>query len=867
MPTPISLVVTETEDSTVTVTIDAILAALQNETLTIGPSGGFIVQQGADISFPGYHATHNYDMFIDDIVPNTDNSVTFGRGGSHEDGARYLREVYTRGLFADLINTEANILNIGGSDKQVRVTGVVDFLGGVDFRGGFDVTGQTSGISYDDLEDKPTAIDLTSVNNTLDGLRAELGTRPVSNNVVWEQIEGLHTTIQGQQTNIESLDTAENLNTSFRTAHTAVDHSQYLTALPADPVFNTITASRYLGPTNPGGTERHMLVGQSDHPTHIYHISNAATTQRVTYHWAHTLHEDAPWGTSEVDLSAVAEDYLPDMTNMRDIGSPTHQIAQIYANLGRFASTIHAPGINSGTETVSANGTWTFPGTVNFTGTVTGVETGDTYGDGSFVVQSVVGSTGIVLEELGDIRVNRSGFTSVGQDGSPTSDVEGYFLIPGTGYRDLIYTNTRYTNWAEVGAALLAGEWDGLVVRVWQGSIFYGPSGWSHVAGSDENILTSQITPIAYSDLGDEYNVGFAILQPQGAGDQPGISSSLDSHDIPIVVRVRTGGVSVSGHEQSYAFQLVTPDADVTTDTQYNSRITRVAVYGVKFPAINTAEMPSLYPVGDADSGTLLRPWNSIRTATLFTDEIRPHSGTIEVGHTADNLTMNFHDPEFTVQDHETGTWGANNRALASVHARDIRAQTIRNYQGTELVLGFNTHTVRVPNGATLDLEAGASLDVTGATLTGFPSGGLGIEEIWYLAQDSDSDPDVTANTLVAMNTTGTWNTGWSAQVLWQLGEDCKGLVFQVASTRNMSQEEYASSDTVYVPGFGNVVSARDHYYTNGRIYIREGVGIGGITGLYYQFDFQPTAATFQLSGSLVASNTTARHIRLFVIR
>ena len=67
----------------------------------------------------------------------------------------------------------------------------------------------------------------------------------------------------------------------------------------------------------------------------------------------------------------------------------------------------------------------------------------------------------------------------------------------------------------------------------------------------------------------------------------------------------------------------------------------------------------------------------------------------------------------------------------------EIKANKISPATGTAFTLGDSGDTFTIPSGTTLDIASGATIDVTGATKTGFPSGGL--QHITTVATTSDS--------------------------------------------------------------------------------------------------------------------------------
>ena len=61
----------------------------------------------------------------------------------------------------------------------------------------------------------------------------------------------------------------------------------------------------------------------------------------------------------------------------------------------------------------------------------------------------------------------------------------------------------------------------------------------------------------------------------------------------------------------------------------------------------------------------------------------------------------------------------------------EIKANKWSPATGTAATLGDSSDTFTVPSGVTLDIASGATIDATGATITGWPSGGITHASIW----------------------------------------------------------------------------------------------------------------------------------------
>ena len=67
----------------------------------------------------------------------------------------------------------------------------------------------------------------------------------------------------------------------------------------------------------------------------------------------------------------------------------------------------------------------------------------------------------------------------------------------------------------------------------------------------------------------------------------------------------------------------------------------------------------------------------------------------------------------------------------------ELKTNKISPATGTALTLADSGDTLTLPSGATLDIASGATIDATGATITGFPQGGL--QHINTVTNTSDS--------------------------------------------------------------------------------------------------------------------------------
>ena len=67
----------------------------------------------------------------------------------------------------------------------------------------------------------------------------------------------------------------------------------------------------------------------------------------------------------------------------------------------------------------------------------------------------------------------------------------------------------------------------------------------------------------------------------------------------------------------------------------------------------------------------------------------------------------------------------------------ELKTNKISPATGTALTLADSGDTLTLPSGATLDIASGANIDATGATITGFPQGGL--QHITTVTNTSDS--------------------------------------------------------------------------------------------------------------------------------
>ncbi len=130
----------------------------------------------------------------------------------------------------------------------------------------------------------------------------------------------------------------------------------------------------------------------------------------------------------------------------------------------------------------------------------------------------------------------------------------------------------------------------------------------------------------------------------------------------------------------------------------------------------------------------------------------------------------------------------------------EIQANKISPATGTAITLGDSSDTFTVPNGVTLDVASGGTLDVTGATVTGLTSG-LSEADYWYFSNNQ---------TISAMTET-TISGHWSRMTAYggAGGELGTGL------TESSGVFSFPSTGIYYVSSWFRLLRDGDSRYTN----------------------------------------------------